>query len=193
MKKPLAVLLSAVLLVGCGDVRQENHQTAGEATNPVVSRPQVNWDAPVVNGIEVDAAAAREVAQAPFDVHVPTLSGTLVKVQATDPTKYPEDLRGYGVLFDVPSGIGGAVARVLVEQQLATREDPQFVRNIAANGPGYELASINGVEVALIHPGDRASATFVHAGIRYNVNGPAIPLPVVKALVSQITAEEPRR
>ncbi len=198
---PIAVVAVAVLTVACetdtsgdplgsGPIAETFESTTAEPEDPVPDHPQVNWDSPVVGGVEVTAESAQEVAGAAFDVDVPTLrSGTLVMIQAMDPERHPEDFRGYGVLYDVSTD-DGQVLRLLIEETSVGPGEEELVRGLASNGPGYELEIVDGVEVAFIHPGDRASAIFLRDGIKYNVNGPALPLSVVRDTVAEIISQK---
>lgn len=157
---------------------------------PVADQPatNTNWDSPVAWGIDVTEETARQVAQADFDVRVPDLKGELLKIQATDPAEYPEDGgRGYGVLYDVATGDGQSqVARLLIEETLALPSDDGLARALSGNGSGFALEVVDGVEVCFIDPAGAASAVFVHDGIKFNVQGPALPMPVVRAAVAAI-------
>lgn len=167
-------------------------ETASSTVEPdeaVPDHPQVNWDSPVVGGVEVTVETAQGVAGAAFDVEVPILrNGTLLMIQATDPERYPEDFRGYGVLYDVTTD-DGQVVRLLIEETSVGPGEDELVRDLASNGPGYELEIVGGVEVAFIQPGERASAVFLRDGVKYNVNGPALPQSVVRDTVAEIIAQ----
>lgn len=155
----------------------------------VIPRPPVDWNAPVIRGIDVTEATAQEVAQAEFVVNVPELPGTLLRIQATDPAAYPPDFRGYGVLFDVPIDGSSSVVRVFIEELPVAPNETLLARNMAANnGEGFELEMVDGVEVVFIQPAERVSAIFVHDGVKYNVYGPAPPRSVIRLVVAALIA-----
>lgn len=196
----VAFVAVAVFTAACGTAtnddptgsgpNEETSRTTAEPEEPVPDHPPVNWDSPVVGGIEVTAETAQEVAGAAFDVDVPTLrNGTLLMIQATDPEQYPEDFRGYGVLYDITTD-DGQVVRLLIEETSVGPGENGLVRGLSSNGPGYELEIFGGVEIVFIHPGERASAIFLRDGIKYNVNGPALPLSVVRDTVAEVIAQE---
>lgn len=112
----------------------ETPGATGEPDEPVMhGHPEPNWDAPVVGGVEVTAETAQEVARAAFDVYVPTLpNGTLLLIQATDPAQYPEDFRGYGVLYDVTTE-DGPVVRLFIEETPVGVGEEDLAREMATN------------------------------------------------------------
>lgn len=195
---PAAAIATALLVTGCGTEVGESIQTpliagattsATETEEAVPDRPRVDWDAPVVNGVEVTAEDAMEVAGVDFDVVVPALhNGTLLKILATDPEWYPEGLRGYGVLYDVAAD-EGATLRLLVEETPVGVGEGELIRDMASNGPGFDLELVDGVEVVFIHPEERASALLLLDGIKFNVHGPALTMPVVRDAVTAIIAQ----
>lgn len=196
--------LAALGLFSCGegDAPLPRSNVAAQQ-EPAREGPQVNWDRPVADGIDLPLSdgglaspyQAQAVAGADFAPLIPKLDGaTLMRVQATDPRVYPREMRGYGVLFKIDQTHGFPVdGRVLFEESSATAEDQAVVRALAANGAGYELIMIDGVPVAFIHPDpQRASAVFVHEGIKVNIHGPAIPQDAVKGLVKATLASHSR-
>lgn len=192
----LVVALVFPLGVGCGTAIDSTTSSEPESsgsptateTTVVIPHPQVDWDAPVVRGIEATEETAQEVAQASFDIQVPQLPGTLLKIQATDPAEYPEDFRGYGILYDIPTDEG--LVRLVVEEMMSGPGESELVRNMAQNGDGFELGIVEGVEVVFIHPTERASAIFIYDGLKYNVNGPDIPLWLVQEVVGVIIGSD---
>lgn len=149
--------------------------------------PPVNWDAPVLDGIDATEETAQALAQVDFAIDVPALAGELIRIQSTDPGVYPEDMRGYGVLFDMSAVLGAPDGiRLMIEETRATPDDPQFIRNIAVTGDGYSLELVESVEVVFIHPAEKASAVFVYNGVKYNVYGRDLPLAMVRDAVETI-------
>jgi hypothetical protein len=186
--------LAALGLVSCagGDAPSPRSDVAGQQEPP--EGPQVDWDRPVAEGIDLPLSSgglaspheAQAVSGAAFAPLIPKVEGaTLMRVQATDPRVYPPEMLGYGVLLNIDQKHGFPVdGRVLFEESSAGPEDQAVVRALATNGAGYELITIDGVPVAFIHPDpQRASAVFVHEGIKVNIHGPAIPQDRVKGLV----------
>ena len=169
----------------------ETPGTTGEPDEPVMlGYPEPNWDAPVVGGVEVTAETAQEVAGAAFDVYAPTLpNGTLLLIQATDPAQYPEDFRGYGVLYDVTTE-DGPVVRLFIEETPVGVGEEDLAREMATNnGPGFDLEVVDGVEVVFIQQGEQASAIFLRDGVKYNMYGPALPMSVVRDAVAEMIAQ----
>ncbi len=197
---PVSAVVVAVLTTGCGtevggtpiqgSPVVETTTSTTETEEAVPDRPYVDWDSPVIDGIEVTAENAQEVAGAAFDVLVPTLrNGTLLKILATDPERYPEGFLGYGVLYDVATD-DGETLRLLIEQTpVSSPGEGELIRNMASNGPGFDLELVDGVEVVFIHPGERASALLLQDGVKYNINGPGLTLPVVREAVTAIIAQ----
>lgn len=200
----ITAILSVVLAAGCGadvadttvEVGHDVKPTSiGAETQPdevvVVEHLPIDWDSPVVGGIEVTRETAQEVSGAAFEVETPTLPrGTLLKIQATDPERYPEEMRGYGVLYDVADD-QGAEFRLLIEETRVTSGEEELIRELANNGPGFELDIIDGVEVVFIHPTDeRAGAVLILDGVKYNIHGPALPRDIVRDVVTAITSRE---
>lgn len=149
--------------------------------------PPVNWDAPVIDGIDATEETAQALAQVDFAIDVPALAGELIKIQSTDPGVYPEEMRGYGVLFDMSAVVGAPDGiRLMIEETRATPDDPQFIRNIAGTGDGYSLELVESVEVVFIHPTESASAVFVYNGVKYNIYGRDLPLSIVRDAVATI-------
>lgn len=186
-------LVVAASCVACGTAPSRTNSDGTRLDDPV-GVPSVNWDSPVIDGVDLpisgdelaqpEAAMARaQVAFAPIIPHSP--DAHLVRVQAPDPVKYPAEGRGYGVLMRFSSLRGDP--RVLIEETAVAPSDTDVVKGLASNGAGYELITIRGVDVAFIHPDDNmASALFVLGGVKYNVQGPAIPFTAIRPIVELV-------
>lgn len=164
---------SALALASCGEGRPAG---AGPDAIPVagedVTRPPMNWDGLIVNGIpSTEAAAGSNMA---FDVVVPSLLGEPTRVEITDPESAPAEFRVAGFAYDDPVHGRFWVLEAVAEMSQEELES-WLVCDPKAGCEGlWTLAVLpGGIRGVLIQGPTATSVVWLDAGRRFDVVGPA--------------------